>query len=180
MAFDAFFYFKDSRKKIDGETNDDEMSKEGAFELRSFDFGASNVINIGSDTSGAGAGKATFNEFKIKKRTDTASCSIFHNLCTGAHFDEGIMELRRSGGSNSKSGKTFIKFHFKLILVQEMTWSGADGDDVLEEDITLQYGAIKIEYFKQSPKGDMTKAQGDKGEAKWSRVLNKAIYEVNK
>ena len=70
-----------------------------------------------------------------------------------------------------------MRFSFKLVMVQEISWSGADGDDVLEEDITLQYGAIKIEYYKQGQDGKMTKKAGE-GEAVWSRVLNKAAFSV--
>lgn len=179
MAFDAYLYFP-GQSLVIGETTDDKMAKNNAFELREFEFGAENNVNIGSDTSGAGAaGKATFKEFKIKKRTDTASCGIFHTLCTGNHFKEGVIELRRSGGSADSSGSTFMKFHFKLLMVKEMTWAGEEGDDILEEEITFEYGAIKVEYFKQSSDGKLAKASGGQGETKWSRVLNKAIYEVN-
>ena len=176
MAFDAFLYFP-GESKVKGETFDEAMSKENAFELREFSFGAENVINIGSDTGGAGAGKATFQEFKFKKRTDTASCPLFTMLCTGKHFKEAILVLRRSGGTSDSSGDVFMRFSFKLVMVQEISWSGADGDDVLEEDITLQYGAIKIEYYKQGQDGKMSKKAGE-GEAVWSRVLNKAAFSV--
>ncbi|MBD8891297.1 Hcp family type VI secretion system effector [Roseibium litorale] len=180
MAFDAFLYFP-GQNLVVGETTDSEMSKNNAFELRHFDFGAETNVNIGSDTSGAGAaGKTTFKDFTIKKRTDTASCGLFHTLCTGNHFKEAIIELRRSGGASDKSGKTFMKFHFKMVMVKDMSWSGDEGDDILEEDIIFEYGAIKVEYHKQSPDGKLTKASGGQGEAKWSRVLNSASYEVNR
>lgn len=180
MAFDAFLYFPGDSKVV-GETMDSEMSKNKAFELREFSFGAENIVNIGSETGGAGAGKATFKEFNVKKRTDTASCSLFQQLCVGKHFDEAILELRRSGGSSETSGSTFMKFSFKLVMVQEMSWSGADGDDVLEEDVIFQYGAIKIEYFQQTKDGKMVKPKTSSGaEALWSRVLNKATYDAGK
>lgn len=177
MAFDAFMYFP-GQAKVVGETHDDEMAKHKAFELKSFDFGAENTINVGSDSGGMGAGKAAFKEFKVEKHTDTASCGLFANLCLGKHFDEAIIELRRSGGSNNRSGDTFMKFHFRQVMVQDINWSGADGDDVCKEDVTFQYGAIKIEYFKQDKAGKMSKAPGDLGETKWSRVKNLAVYNV--
>ncbi|QPH54085.1 Hcp family type VI secretion system effector [Pontivivens ytuae] len=181
MAFDAFLYFP-GQSLVVGETLDDEMGSPSkkAFELRSFNFGAENKINIGSDSGGGGAGKAEFKEFTVSKRTDTASCGLFHTLCTGTHFDEAIIELRRSGGSTDRSGATFMKFHFKMVMVQDMTWSGQEGDDICEEEIIFQYGAIKVEYFKQDSKGKMSKAQQGQGEVKWSRVLNKNVYEVRK
>ena len=177
MSFDAFLYFP-NQKLVEGETQDDAMSKHKAFELISFEFGAENVINIGSISGGGGAGKASFKEFSVTKKTDTGSCGLFHTLCTGTHFEEAIIELRRSGGSTTASGATFMKFHFKMVMVQDMTWSGSDGDDVCEESIVFQYGAIKVEYFKQDSKGKMEKASGGQGEAKWSRVKNKADYAV--
>lgn len=178
MAFDVFLYFP-NQSLVVGESLDDEMAKHKAFELRSFEFGAQNVINIGSETGGGGAGKATFKEFNVTKKTDTASCGLFHTLCTGTHFDEAIIELRRSGGSSDRSGSTFMKFHFRLVMVQDMTWTGSDGDDICEETIIFQYGAIKVEYFKQDKTGKMSKATGGQGETKWSRVLNKAVYAVS-
>lgn len=178
MSFDAFLYFP-NEKAVVGETQDAEMKGKSAFELISFEFGAENVINIGSISGGGGAGKASFKEFNVTKKTDTGSCGLFTNLCSGKHFEEAIIELRRSGGSADTSGVTFMKFHFLMVMVQDMSWSGSDGDDVCEESIVFQYGAIKIEYFKQSKDGKMSKADGGQGEAKWSRVKNKAEYKVD-
>ncbi len=178
MAFDAFLYFPGSEALVEGETQDIDMSKKKALELISFEFGAENTINIGSGSGGGGAGKATFKEFNVTKKTDTASCGLFQNLCSGKHFPEAVIELRRSGGADDKSGTTFMKFSFLLVMVQDISWSGSDGDDVCEEQVIFQYGAIKIEYFKQAKDGKMSKADGAKGEAKWSRVRNQANYAV--
>jgi len=38
----------------------------GAFEIKDFSFGVENPTTTGGGTGGAGAGKITFNEFKIK------------------------------------------------------------------------------------------------------------------
>lgn len=176
MAIDAFLYFP-GQSKVVGETLDSDMAGHKAFELESFGFGAENEIVISSDTGGAGGGKTDFNPFTISKKTDTASCGLFAILCTSKHFKEGILELRRSGGSDSKSGATFMKFHFKMVVIKSMTWNG-DGDSVTEE-LEFQYGAIKIEYFQQKSDGTFKKADKDQGEAKWSRTINKADYRVS-
>ena len=57
MSFDAFMYIP-GEKKLAGETQDDDMSKENAFEIMSFDIGAENNINIGSVSAGGGAGNS--------------------------------------------------------------------------------------------------------------------------
>jgi type VI secretion system secreted protein Hcp len=177
MAFDAFLYSESHKSKIPGETQDLDMSKKSAFELLSFELGAENNINIGSISGGGGAGKATFKEFTITKKTDTASTGMFYALVAGEHFDDMFIELRRAAGSQAegKSGQTFMKFEFRLVMVQDISWSGSDGDDICEETVILQYGAIKIHYFKQDAQGKMASSPE---EAMWSRVKNNASLTV--
>ena len=172
MAFDAFCYFPGS--SIEGETQDKEMKQEKAFEILSFEIGAENNINIGSITAGGGAGKATYKELNMTKKTDSASCELFAKLCDDNHFDDMVIVLRRSGGSAGKSGKNFLKFEFKLVMVQDISWSGADGDDICEETLILQYGAMKVTYTPQDAQGKDGKASS----AEWSRVLNQANLAV--
>ncbi len=71
-----------------------------------------------------------------------------------------------------------MKFHFKLVMVKDMTWEGSDGDDNCNETVIFNYGAIKVEYYKQDKTGKLSKASGDQGETKFSQVKNKADYIV--
>ncbi len=178
MAFDAFFYFTASadQSKVPGETQDEGFKDKKAFELISFSMGAENNINIGSSSGGGGAGKATFKEFSFTKKTDLGSPGLFQQLTVGRHFEEAIVELRRSGGSTDKSGATFMKFSFKHVMVQDIEWSGSDGDDICEESVTLQYGAMKVEYIPQKADGSMDSSNSKLAE--WSRVKNTAQYAV--
>jgi hypothetical protein len=47
------------------------------FEIDDFSFDIEQVLNIGSQSSGAGAGKVTFNPFQITKKTDTVSGKLY-------------------------------------------------------------------------------------------------------
>ena len=178
MAFDAFCWFPKS--DVVGETRDDHYSKDGkkkygAFEILSFEIGAENNINIGSISHGGGAGKATFKELTIMKKTDTASCALFSRLCDGTHFDDMIIELRRAGGG-AVSGEVFLKWEFKMVMIQDISWSGSDGDDICEENLILQYGAMKVTYWDQDQHGKVDKGRFKSGE--WSRTLNKAVLSA--
>ena len=173
MAFDAFMYIP-GEKKLEGETQDEVMSGKKAFEISNFEIGAENNINIGSVSSGGGAGKASFKELVITKKTDTASCGLFSKLCEGGHIDDVHIVLRRSGGAAGSSGSTFLQFDFKLVMIQDITWSGSDGDDVCQETVVLQYGAMKVTYSAQDQKGKMSVS----GDAMWSRVKNNASLSV--
>jgi type VI secretion system secreted protein Hcp len=176
MAFDAFCYMPDD-KDIKGETQDSDYSSDkGAFEILSFELGAENTINIGSITGGGGAGKATFKEFTVTKKTDTASTKLFEALATGRHIKTCMIDLRRSGQStkNLRSGGVFLKFEMKLVMVQDISWSGSDGDDVCEETVIFQFGAIEISYTPQNKEGK----DGTKQTAAWSRVKNENSLQV--
>src|SRR4051812_39363545 len=99
MAFDAFLVIKDSGTavKATGETQDKFFKELGAFEISEFSFGAENTLNIGSATSGAGAGKATFKEFTVKKQTDSASGKLLILLGTGGHYKKVQLFIKKSG-----------------------------------------------------------------------------------
>lgn len=177
MAFDAFLYFPGS--KVKGETLDATYDKLNAFQLFQFEFGVESTTNIGSDSGGGGAGKATFKDFTIQKKTDTASNSLFYACVTGNHFDDAVMELRRAGGGTTNASRVFLKISFKMVIVKDMTWSGAEGQEVLEESLILEYGAIKIEYFYQGTDGKMKKPPSG-AQAEWSQKLNDEIFSVGK
>ncbi|MGQ0565419.1 MAG: Hcp family type VI secretion system effector [Gemmobacter sp.] len=176
MAFDAFCYSKDMAEDIGGETQDSDYAGKKAFEILSFELGAENVINIGSVTGGGGAGKATFKEFTVTKKTDSSSTKLFTALCTGLHYKDVIVDLRRSGAATKtmKSGGVFMKFDMRLVMVQDISWSGSDGDDVCEETVIFQFGAIAITYTPQDKEGK----EKSKLLAMWSRVKNQNTTEV--
>ena len=176
MPFDAYLYFPGS-KQVKGEVLDSEMNAKNAFKLNSFGFGATKPTNIGTASGGGGSSATEFNEFTFSKGTDTASNGLFNALATGHHFKEAVIELRRSGGSKSKSGKTFFRISLKLAIITGMDFDGSDGDEQMTENITLKYGAVRTEYWIQSLDGTMKKpAVG--AEAMWSQQLNDAIFAV--
>ena len=111
MAFDAFLIFGDpgpGAVAIEGETQDKEMKDKKAFEIEEFEFGVENTLNIGSKSGGAGAGKVQFKEFSIEKATDNGSAGLFRTCCSGGHYMNVELVLRRSGGDREKSGTPFL------------------------------------------------------------------------
>lgn len=179
MPFDSFMYFTGPGKAasaIEGETTDKVMKDKKAFELESFTFTAENSTNIGSATGGAGGGgKVTVEKLNFTKKGDKASAGLLKNLTTGGHFDEVIVSLRRSGGSSDGSGAEFVKFSFKMCVISSFEYSASDGDDDPEESVTMDFGAVKMEYSAQDKTGKMAKAL----DAMWSRKLNSPEYAVD-
>jgi type VI secretion system secreted protein Hcp len=174
MAFDAFVVFtKGSGTALPtfGETLDTMFKAAKAFEISEFSFGAENTLSIGSATGGAGAGKATFKEFTIKKLTDTGSTSLFQSCVTGGHYQKVYLFLRKSGQDAMTSGGVYMKFAFGTVAVKSITWSGSSGDDMPTEEVVFEYGQIAINYTQQLQTGQVT---GATTIASWNRVNNTA------
>jgi type VI secretion system secreted protein Hcp len=156
MAYDAFLKIDD----VEGDVT--VAGHEGEIEIMDFSFGVENPLTIGSATTGAGAGKATFDAFSITKSTDRSSPVFFKNCVTGAHFNKAVLSMRKAGGSSQSD--LFIKFTFSTVFVGKVDWAGADdGGDAPEEQIDFVYGEIQI-YF--------TDADGTVSETGWDITRN--------
>lgn len=176
MAFDSFLVFDNpgsGAKPLKGETRDEEF-KDKAFEINSFDFGIENTLNIGSKGGGAGAGKATFNEFTVEKDTDKGSANLFLACCNGGHYGDVTLILRKAGGDSGASGVKYLNFSFKLVAIKSINWSGSDGDEACKETVVFEYGAIKVEYWPQKQDGSLESVVTQQ----WSRVINRDKFEV--
>jgi len=177
MAVDAFLQFGDSgaagQDPLVGETRDLEMAKlkPVPFEIQEWKFAVSNTPNIGSSTGGAGAGKAKFEPFTVKKNIDTASPACFYTCCVGGHFKTVTLSVRKAGAVAQRSGGVYLLFEFKLVAVSAINWSNGD---VPTEDVTFEYGALRFTYNAQDSTGKLTKA----GEEQWDQITNQADWDA--
>lgn len=185
MAFDAFFVFKKPAKasfmeppKEFTDTRYKLQPDEFAIEVSSFYFGVDNIRTIGSASGGAGAGKAQFKALTLKKQVDGMSHYFFGMNTTGVHFDDVRLLIYKSGGDVGKApAEPYIRYTFKMVFVTGVDYAGSTGDDVPEETVELQFGAMQIEYLPLLKTGGT--APPDRiVSAKWSVVLNKADLAV--
>ncbi len=135
------------------------------FEVEDYSFDIEQTLNIGSQSSGAGAGKVTFNPFRITRKTDKASPIFFRMACSGTAFQTVVLILRKSAGGTT-AGQAFLKFTFKLVAVKAISY--AHSDEAPKESVTFEYGGLVIEYWQQKPDGSM----GMKVVDGWNRVKN--------
>jgi len=190
MAVEAYMYFQDYQGKFLASESQVQLSKGagdiqdvigpfldaansksdpgnrcGLFEVEDYSFDIEQVLNIGSASSGAGAGKVTFNPFSITRKIDCASPIFFQNACAGKPFKEVGLGMRKSAG-NAASGVMYLVFTFKLVAVKTVSW--AHDDEAPKETVTLEYGGLHIQYCQQKPDGTLYPPV-PKG---WNRVKN--------
>src|SRR5215469_16474611 len=130
MAVDAFLQFTtpgDGSVDLNGESKDETIGKELSgrkpFEIKDWRFGVNQTLNIGSASGGAGAGKANFDPFHVKKNVDVATPFLFKTCCSGGHYKDVTLAIRRAGGTASQPGQVQLKFFFKLVFVSKISWA---------------------------------------------------------
>jgi len=155
--------------EVFGETQDKEFVN--ALEIKEFSFGVENPTTIGSMSAGAGAGKAKFNEFNVKKAVDLASPQLFVASGLGCHFQEVNLVIRKAGGQKVP----YLIYKFKMVFVTKVEWSGGAGEDAPDEDVTFVYGAMSVNYQQQNSQGQPV---GAASECAWSQVTNQPTLEV--
>ena len=114
MAIDSYMYFQDyqgnylkSESQVDLKKNGDQddlynpfkaaFDAKGLFEVEDYSFDVEQTLNIGSQSSGAGAGRITFNPFSITRKIDVSSNIFFSNACSGKSFKQVVNETLLSG-----------------------------------------------------------------------------------
>jgi type VI secretion system secreted protein Hcp len=136
------------------------------FEVEDYSFDVEQVLNIGSQSKGAGAGKITFNPFSITRPIDKSSPIVYKMACSGTPFAEVGLGLRKGSGGDT-AGQFFLSFTFKLVAVKTISWSHDETSP--KETITFEYGALLVRYGIQNPNGTITPVIS----GGWNRVQNK-------
>lgn len=179
MAADNFLWFPDAAvgglltgksTKPEGETTDGWFSKKKALEVLSLQFGVSQAETTGSGSTGAGAGKAKFDEFTIEKFVDLASVPLYQACAAGAHYPSVMLAVRKAGGSNL----LYLQYIFRMVFVINIGWSGGDGEAAPKETIKFKFGGMGIQYIQQKADG----TEGTKMQGLWSTTTNKPTLDV--
>lgn len=138
------------------------------FEIEDYSFDIEQTLAIGSQSTGAGAGKATFNPFSVTRKVDRISPMLYQMACSGQPFKSADLLLRKSSGGTT-AGQIFAVFGFNLVAVKTIAWSS--DDESPKEIVTFEYGGLSIAYAPQKPDGSIGPFEV-KG---WDRVKNAPI-----
>jgi type VI secretion system secreted protein Hcp len=134
-------------------------------QIRGFSLSAEQTLNIGSQSTGAGAGKIQFNPLVIERTVDQLTPFLLSMEASGHPLDKVQLYVRKG---DARDGQAYLAFEFQLVAVGNISWSGAGADDLPTETVALQYGSLTVGYHAQNADGtfaDVTK-QG------WDRVRN--------
>jgi len=176
MAINAYMWFQDfDGSYLESESQVDfSRSAQGSaigfppnnniFEVKDYALDIAQTLSIGSQSSGAGAGKVSFNPLVVTRRSDRASPILCQMTCSGTPFRSVVIVLSKPAGGETAA--VFQKFTFKLVAVKSIGWK-YDAEDPTEV-VTFEYGGLVMEYWVQAADGSM----GARVSGGWNRVKN--------
>jgi type VI secretion system secreted protein Hcp len=131
---------------IKGESID--KTHKGEIDIMSFSFGVSNGGQVGAG-GGGGAGKVSFQSFKITKRLDKSSPLLFQATGSGRHFKfADVFFARKAGGKE----QDYLEFKFTDVLVSSLQ-DGQSGHGTPEEQVTFSFHKATETFFAKGPHG---------------------------
>lgn len=144
MAVDMFLELDG----VKGETADKTFKSKNAMDILAWSWGMSNSGTFHSGTGGGG-GKANFQDISVTKYIDLASPNLMLFCANGKHVAKGVITVRKAG----ENPLEYLKITMENILVSAYSTGGSGGEDRLTENVSLNFGKVKVEYAQQTEKG---------------------------
>jgi len=147
VAFDAFL-------KLDGIPGDSvDAAHKGEIQVLGFQGGLSNPVHIGSATGGAGAGKATFQDFQFTAPVSSATPKLLLACASGQHINSAILAVRKAGGKGPGGGLDFLKYTLTDVFVSSVTTGGAGSDEAVHEQFSLAFAKLQVSFQAENAAG---------------------------
>lgn len=142
MAVDMFIKIDD----IKGESVDAKHA--GEIQVLSWSWGMSQSGTT-HDGPGAGAGKVNVQDLTFTKYIDTSSPNLIKTCCSGKHYANALLTVRKAGDKPLE----YLKISLKDIIISSVSTGGSGGEDRLTENVTLNFGQFEVVYTPQKPDG---------------------------
>jgi type VI secretion system secreted protein Hcp len=159
---DMFFKVKGAKHgDIQGESQDQKHKNE--IEVLSWSWGMQGKSSLGG---GPATGKATMRELRIVKKVDKASTALMSALRGNEPIKEGILTLRKTGGSKIEYLK--ITINDGRVMSLDVDAGDASGSSTLIERVSFSFNKIAVEYTPQG--GDGLPLGATSFEDQWSET----------
>ena len=143
--------------KLDGIEGESTAIKfEGAIDIESFSWGVTNSGRaVGAAGGGGGAGKASFQDMHFTTNVSKASPKLMLACATGEHIKSATL----TGVLNKKAQLDFFTVKMTDLIVSSFQSGGTGGGEQIPEDqFSLNFGKIEFDYKPQSDTGALLEA----------------------
>ena len=131
---------------IKGESVDSKHKDE--IDVLAWSWGMSHPGTI--PVGGGGAGKVSVQGISIAKFCDAATAQLIMACCSGNHFKEAMLTVRKAG----EKPLEYLRISLKDVLITSQS-TGSEGGERPTENITLNFAEFKLEYKSQKADGSV-------------------------
>ena len=131
---------------VDGEAQDSKHKKE--IDVLSWSWGMSNAGSAHAG-GGAGAGKVNVQDLTFTKWVDKATPTLSLACCSGKHFKDATLVVRKAG----EKPVEYLKIKMDTVFISSISTGGSGGEDRLSENVTLNFSKVSLDYVPQDDKG---------------------------
>jgi type VI secretion system secreted protein Hcp len=154
--------------KIDGIPGESASAAHGKeIDVMSWSWGSSNTGST-HEGSGSGTGKVSIQDLSFTKYVDSATTKLLASNFAGDHIDKAVLTCSKAGG---KEALDFLVITMENVMVASVSTGGGGMEERFTENVTLNFGKVKVEYKVQQKDGTGKPA----GNAGWDIAANKAL-----
>ena len=135
----------------------------GDIDVLAWSWGMSNSGSTHAG-SGSGAGKANVQDLSFTKYIDKSTPDLMLAACNGKHFDKAVLVVRKAG----ETPLEYLTITMSEVLITSVSTGGSGGEDRLTENVTLNFGKVKVDYVEQTKTG----GGGAKPSMNWDIAAN--------
>ncbi len=128
---------------IKGESTD--RKHKDWIEIESWSWGANQTS---SQSGGGGAGKVNVQDFSFVAKSSTASPEMMSSVAKGEHIKSAQLAVRKAGGKQSD----YLTLKLTDVLITNYQSKGTN-ESRPTDNVTVNYGKLKIEYSPQLANG---------------------------
>lgn len=99
--------------------------------------------------AGGGSGKVAVQDMVVTKYVDRSSPNLMQKCCTGEHYPQAILTVRKAGSDPLE----YLIITMKEVLVTSISSGGSGGEDKLTETISMNFAEFESVYTPQQADG---------------------------
>ncbi len=160
MAMDMFLKLDG----VEGEAMDSKHNNEIDVLSWSWGMSQSGTTHTGG---GGGGGKVSVNDLSVIKYVDKSTATLMRMCTTGKHISKGKLTVRKAGDKPLE----YITIDLEEIIITQVSSGGANGEDRLTENVTMNFRSFDYKYQKQKKDGS---PDGGPVTLNWDIAANKA------
>src|SRR6266436_3487740 len=93
--------------------------------------------------------KSNVQDLTFTKWVDTATPKLALACCSGKHFKEVTLVVRKAG----EKPVEYLKIKMDVVFISSISTGGLGGEDRLTENVTLNFSKVSLNYVPQDDKG---------------------------